>query len=289
MDRPTGTESPRDTVSGVAAKSPLPPGLSLTHLPPRGRRGLGAWVAMPARVAPDAVPLIAVHGIKRGARDQALAFAAAAAAEGRPVIAPCFDTERWSNFQQVVRHGRADTALEALMDEVRAEGIVRSARFDLCGYSAGAQFAHRFAMLHPQSVRRLTLVSAGWYTHPDAAAFPYGLGVDGRGSADWGALMQARLPDYLALPITVAVGEADCVIDCHTRTGPVLDDQQGATRLERAHRYVGALGKAAAGLSLPGPRLSVLPGAGHSFDACLGAGLLDLMFAGGGATAAPAR
>ncbi|MEO0761083.1 MAG: hypothetical protein AAFZ09_04640, partial [Pseudomonadota bacterium] len=242
--------------------------------------------------APGAVPLVAIHGISRGARAQAEAFAARATATGRPVIAPDFDTRRWPRFQQVVREGRADLALIGLLDELRLEGIVQAPRVDLAGYSAGAQFAHRFAMLHPRHVGRLTLLAAGWYTHPDTRPFPYGLAPADAAQAgtaeaslpggDWGGIMQARLGEYLARPITVAVGAGDNVVDRHTRTGPALERQQGATRLDRARRYVEVLGAEAASRGLPSPRLAVLPGAGHDFGACLRAGLVPLILPAAG-------
>ena len=40
-------------------------------------------------------------------------------------------------------------------------------RVDLVGFSGGAQFAHRFAMLYPGCVRRVVVAAAGWYTYID--------------------------------------------------------------------------------------------------------------------------
>jgi len=120
-----------------------------------GRHGLAAWVTPATAPGPDLTPPIAVHGIGRGARDQAAAFAARASALGRPVIAPEFGVVRWPLSQQAVRKGRAGRVLLALIEAVRRAAICRTARVDLFGYSGGTQFVHRFAMLHPHLVRWL--------------------------------------------------------------------------------------------------------------------------------------
>lgn len=249
------------------------------HYRASGRNGLSAWIAMPEVRGPQAASLVAVHGIKRSARDQAEAFAEQASALGSPVIAPEFDETTWPAYQQVVRKGRADLALLALIEELALSGIVRGRQFDLFGYSGGAQFAHRFAMLHPQRVRRLSIAAAGWYTFPDAACFPYGLGTAGSAAElrAWGPLMAQRLPEFLAIPITVLVGSDDCVPDESMRRRDALDRQQGKNRLSRAHAYVDALRMAASFQELPPPmvRLEILQNAEHDFRSCVGAGLVD--------------
>ncbi len=249
-----------------------------THLvwrPGRGARGLSCWIALPPNVASsldtEARPLVAVHGIHRGARAQAKGFAARAGIQQRIVIAPLFDAEAWPRYQQVVRKGRADIALLELLRDLHVYGLVPTERVDLFGYSGGAQFAHRFAMLHPQRVGRLTLSSAGWYTAPDDGAFPYGLGPGTGGDSAWGPRLAARLDEFLRLPITVAVGARDDVVDQNTRSNKVLDQTQGRTRVERAARWVAALDRAARarGLSDPDLRHELLPGCGHDFNDCL--------------------
>ena len=148
---------------------------TLQHRVAEARGDLSCWLALPPEISIDAPPLVAVHGIRRGARDQASHFAARAAALGRPVIAPLFDVKAWPRYQQVVHRERADLALLALMTELRLAGIWRTRSFELFGYSGGAQFAHRFAMLYPHLVERLTVASAGWYTFPDnRRRYPYG-------------------------------------------------------------------------------------------------------------------
>lgn len=240
------------------------------HTPALRRRGLACWLAQPSEAALDAPPLVAVHGIRRGARKQAQLYAARAAALGRTVIAPVFDAESWPRYQQVMRKGRADLALLALMADLRVAGVWRTPTFALAGFSGGAQFAHRFAMLHPELVSRLTVAAAGWYTFPDAAPFPYGFGERPGQVDDWGPHLAARFDRFLRLPIQVCVGAEDCVRDPNTRSNPELDRQQGTDRVTRARRWVASLRRSAAERDIVcRVSLNVLPGCGHDFATCV--------------------
>lgn len=252
------------------------PGYSLVRRKASGKGGLSCWIALPAAPRPGAIPLVAVHGIRRGARMQAEAFAARAAASGRPVIAPRFDAKRWPSYQRVVHRGRADLALLSLMDTLRAEGICTTRRFDLCGYSGGAQFSHRFAMLYPHLIERLAVCSAGWWTFPDNAPFPYGMGEGNAKANAWGPRIATTLARFLALDVVVAVGANDDVGDAITRRGAAIDLQQGTNRKARATRWVESLKAAAQALGLsPRVKLAILPDCGHSFRECLARGRLD--------------
>ena len=249
----------------------------------RGDRALDCWLAGAVAPRRDAPPIVAVHGISRQARQQAELLADRAGRLGRLVIAPHFDEVRWHRYQQVVRGGRSDLALLALMAELRLAGVWRTSTFDLAGYSGGAQFAHRFAMLYPNLVRRLTTCSAGWYTHPDETGFPYGLGGADRRDTGWDWRMRAGLDRFLALPIRIAVGSEDCVSDPNTRRGAVIDAQQGTDRLERAQRWASALARAAVARNLRADvAVTVLPGCGHDFAECVVRGGLDRVIMGPG-------
>ena len=237
---------------------------------------LACWLALPHRISSEASPLVAVHGIRRGARDQAELFAARAAAQGRPVIAPLFDEENWPRYQQVVRKKRADLALLALLAELRLADIWRTPSFDLAGFSGGAQFAHRFAMLYPELVARLTVASSGWFTFPDDRRFPYGLAARPGRADEWGPRLAAGLDRFLGLPIQVCVGAEDNVTDINTRSGPKIDRQQGKDRVTRAKRWAMALRRVAQERGIaPLVRLAVLPECGHDFRACVLKGGLD--------------
>ncbi|HIC82642.1 MAG TPA: hypothetical protein EYP07_17010 [Kiloniellaceae bacterium] len=249
---------------------------TLVSRPAKGRGGLACWLALPAEIDPMATPLVAIHGIQRRAKDQAAYYAGRAAALGRPVIAPLFDERAWPRYQQVVRKGRADHALLALMAELRLTGIWTTRSFELAGFSGGAQFAHRFAMLYPQLVSRLTLSSAGWYTFPDTAAFPYGLSARPGRRNDWGPRMAAGLDQFLRLPIQVCVGAEDNLLDANTRSGVEIDRQQGKDRLTRARRWGEAVSAAAVARGIaPQVSFKLLPGCGHDFRDCVEYGGLD--------------
>jgi poly(3-hydroxybutyrate) depolymerase len=249
---------------------------TLIYRPAKGRGALACWLALPAEIAAGAAPLVAVHGIQRGADDQAVLFGARAAALGRPVIAPLFDSDRWPRYQRVVHNGRGDLALLTLMTDLRLAGIWQSPRFELAGFSGGAQFAHRFAMLYPHLLSRLTVAAAGWYTFPDDTAYPYGLGARPGRTDDWGPRFAAGLHRFLRLPIQVCVGAEDCTPDDNTRSGVEIDAQQGGDRKTRATRWAEALHTAANARGFaPQVSFSVLPDCGHDFGNCVRYGGLD--------------
>jgi len=259
----------------LAAEAPVAGG-ELLFRPPAGRRGLACWLALPNEVAPGKAPLVAVHGIHRGAEAQARAFAARAFAEGRPVIAPLFDQAAWPAYQQVVRKGRADLALLALLDDLRAIGVCGGRRIALAGYSGGGQFAHRFAMLYPHMIERLTVTSAGWFTFPAAAPFPYGHGPAPKARGDWGTRMAAGLGRFLELPVAVCVGALDDQSDPTLRHRPDLDLQQGTNRVARARAWAETLRSAAGARGIAARvTFSLLPGCGHDFGDCVTRGGLD--------------
>lgn len=248
----------------------------LVYRPGTGRNGLACWLALPRYIAPDAPPLVAIHGIRRGAELQARLFGQRAAALGRPVIAPLFDKASWPRYQQAVLAGRADLALLDLLSSLRRDGIVSQGKAELFGFSGGAQFVHRFAMLHPDHVARLSIASPGWYTFPDDTPYPYGLAPRSEHADDWIADLKANLEKFLALPMNVCVGEADCLPDKNTRRGAMIDAQQGLNRMVRAERWTHAIRTRAVASGIASKiKLHVLRGCGHDFASCVTHGGLD--------------
>ncbi len=252
------------------------PAQAIMFRPAHETNGLAYWLALPHRIADDKPPLVAVHGIRRNARQQTELFAQRANALGRPVIAPLFDRQLWPRYQQTVRRGRADRALIALMQGLRNEGVWQTTQFELFGFSGGAQFAHRFAMLHPQMVTRLTVASAGWYTFPDTAPFPYGLSARSDRPDPWSAVDEPTIARFLAIPTQVCVGADDNLRDDNLRRGDRVDAQQGEHRLIRGIKWTRALQQAAVARGmLSRASFIALSACGHDFRQCVLRGGLD--------------
>lgn len=229
------------------------------------------YLYVPTTLRPLGDTLVAVHGISRNARDQAWALRAVAERFGMPLVAPLFDEVQGRGYQQLrCAEDRADLVLERIVAAVERDLQRPSGALWIWGYSAGAQFAHRFALNHPHRVAGLALGAAGWYTFPDPQRrFPEGL----RGSRRH-PHFHADLHGFLQLPVTVLVGSRDVVADPALRSTPGLVQRQGTHRLERARRWVAALRKAAAAHGSDAlATLQILPGVAHDFDAAVDAGL----------------
>jgi len=198
----------------------------------------------PTSLVRDRAPIVFVHGYKREAQEQLRLLEPLAEQSGRCLIAPFFSRTAHPRYQRLGRGQdglRADHYLDACLGVAAQRHGVDVEKFILCGFSGGAQFAHRYTLLHPHRVCKLLAIAAGWYTFPDPGlAFPRGLDARGR-------LRRANLnPEaFLTVPTTVIVGERD-TDNCNLRSGKRLDAQQGTTRVERARRWVLAMRRAAA-------------------------------------------
>ena len=229
------------------------------------------YVFIPANCEPGAEPLVLVHGISRNAAELVLRFAPHARRLGVPLIAPLFPRQAYGMYQQVIdqRHGsRADEALFAILADASARWDLSHRRIALFGFSGGGQFAHRFAILHPQRVRVCIPVSAGWYSWPDVALrWPYGLRKAPLGSVDRAALTQVAFH--------IVVGARDTRDDDALRRNAKLDALQGTDRVQRAREWHRAMQKA--GLNFGGS-FTVLPRTRHNFDSAQKHGLVPLVF-----------
>jgi len=271
------TSLPQGVLAHQSVTAIHAPGSSHELQSPDVAGGIPYYLYVPSRVDPTARPLVVVHGISRRAQVHLATFAPMAEMSGRILIAPLFSKARCKRYQQlVVDPCRADKALLATLRAVAKKTGYDMGEVDLFGFSGGAQFAHRFAMMHPERVRRLAVASAGWYTLPDLEeAFPYGLASTDNGRERF----RAKLPDFLAIPTLVMVGERDLARDNSLRRRPELDRRQGLTRVERAARWSQAMRQAAADRGIHAEiSFRVLPTCGHSFEACAqDGGLVDLV------------
>jgi poly(3-hydroxybutyrate) depolymerase len=223
---------------------------------------------------PGAPLLVTIHGISRNAAEIAARFANDQRFAAFTIVAPLFDKRRFGQYQQLIAsRGRvpSDLALFDLVAALAGEFGFDAERFRLFGFSGGAQMAHRIALLHPKRIVSVCAVAAGWYTMPDRErAYPYGLADELR----FGAVSDG----FLAVPITVAVGEFDRRIDASVRQSDVINSRQGRNRLARARAWTRAMKELADlnGLQ-PKTRLVKLRGGAHEFGQCVrDAGLMDV-------------
>jgi pimeloyl-ACP methyl ester carboxylesterase len=229
-------------------------------------------IYLPASDPADTTPLVVVHGASTTPALLFEAFLPFATAHRRILLAPSFCGPGGQGFQQLSAQGRplgAAHLLEALVEDTAGRLGVPLPRIDMMGFSGGAQFVHRYALVRPQRVRRYVAAAAGWYTRLDPdRPFPHGLGAGGA-SAD--AVIHAE--PFLRIPGCVTVGERDVVRDARLRTGRRIDTEQGEHRLARALRWVDHIGREASfrGLTCP-VRFDLLPRTGHSFREAMATG-----------------
>lgn len=223
--------------------------------------------------------LVAVHGISRNAAQMIRALTMEARRRGVVIVAPYFGRRRFSDYQRLNRKGRgrrADLALMGILDDVARLLGRRIDRFGLFGYSGGGQFVHRFAFVHPQRVDAMVIGAAGWYTLPNPA-YRYPMGIDSNP-----ALGHARfcLPELIAVPALVVVGEADVTRGPELRQGLEVNTRQGLDRIARARTWVGEMDRVACAWGIsPRHELMLLPAVGHDFDACVRVpGMVQAMF-----------
>ena len=219
---------------------------------------------IPRSVGSDPEILVLVHGLSRNAQEQANVFMPLCEERGVVALVPIFTKELHKDYQRLGRRGRGnrvDLRLHEMLTECANLSGADPSQFYLFGFSAGAQFAHRYLLAHPHRVASAAVVAAGWYTFPDhTVKFPYGTRPT---RALPGVTFNPE--EYLRVPVEVFVGELDTTNENLRRTDRV-DAQQGATRLERAHRWGAAMQDVAAAHGLPSlVTVTEVPGIVHSF------------------------
>lgn len=242
---------------------------------PRGRVVLRALTSDPIQeyllyaphsAAAGAPVMVSVHGVSRNAAKHSVMFSPACDAHGVVMVAPVFRKELHEDYQRLGRRGRGhrvDLLLHKMLGEVASVTGADVTRLHLFGFSGGAQFAHRYAMVHPHRVARAVVAAAGWYTFPDhRERFPYGIRST---STLRGVTFNPE--EFLRVPIDVLIGALDTSLDKVRSTARTVA-QQGTTRLDRARNWVAAMRAASAAFGMESRvTLTEVPGVGHSFSA----------------------
>jgi poly(3-hydroxybutyrate) depolymerase len=245
-----------------------------------GRCGQDYYLYIPRSAGKRPPLMVSIHGISRNARQHAKLLSSVAELYGVIVLAPLFSEKQFPDYQRLgrLRRGpRADLALDRIVGEVLYLTGADTERLYLFGYSGGGQFAHRYAMAHPERVAGVVIGAAGWYTMPQSKnAFPYGVGL----CQDLPSL-RFDSSRFLRVPMTVIVGARDTDRDPGLNKSERIDRLQGRTRVERAITWVKTMNLVAKNRGMAEHfSVEVLPGVDHSFELGVSHGALqDRIFA----------
>lgn len=209
--------------------------------------------------------IVLIHGISRNAETIIESFSKTIDVNTL-LIAPLFSKEYATDYQRLGRKNkgpRADYMLQAIVNELRNKFKFTTKKINLFGFSAGAQFAHRFAFAHPNAVNKVALVAAGWYTLP-SAQLKYPLGLKLNGEFTDITFEQQRL---LRTQFRVFIGEKDNLRDKALNKNRHIDAIQGRNRIERANNWIISMMNQCHKLNIINPiNLIKLPNVYHDFN-----------------------
>jgi len=181
--------------------------------------------------------LVLIHGISRNADEIINEFSKIAETHCVLLIAPVFNKSFSTDYQRLGRKGkgpRSDYQLMAIIKDCQKELMLSFKRFDIFGFSAGAQYTHRFALAHPNLVNKVVLVAAGWYTLPTfELPYPRGLRIKNQFSD-----IVFEPSRFLRIPFKVFIGSLDNKRDRALNKNIKIDLTQGKNRLARARNWV---------------------------------------------------
>tara|TARA_Y100001936_G_scaffold231556_1_gene255620 strand:- start:134 stop:1051 length:918 start_codon:yes stop_codon:yes gene_type:complete len=121
--------------------------------------------------------------------------------------------------------------IEPLFDSVKNSLSLESEKYNLFGFSAGAQFVHRFIQFKPDArFDKVVAGAAGWYTVPDnSIPFPYGY--------DNSILISTNLSNLLSSDLHIQVGALDNNPNSAGLRHNEYADAQGLNRVTRAVHF----------------------------------------------------
>lgn len=190
--------------------------------------------------------LFVFHGNGRNAREIRNAWITEANAKNFIIIAPEFTEQSFPGGNAYIlgnvyvdsnnpspqtlnpEEDWAFSVIEPLFDEIKSRTGNQSSTYSMFGFSAGAQFAHRFMLFKPEArVNKIVASAAGWYTVPDASiTFPYGV--------DESPIENVAPASYFSKDLTLQIGTLDNDPNAPALRRNTVVDQQGNNRYDRA-------------------------------------------------------
>lgn len=229
------------------------------------------YLFAPGHIAPETPVFASVHGVSLNALSHAELFLPYAKKHNAVLVVPLFKSGRFSDYNclGLTKKGeRADKQFINILEQAGAETGADASRIFLFGYSAGAQFAHRFALVHPERIKKLCLGAPGYFSMLDDTPFP--LGLLGMGEA---AEKQVDLDAFLRIPVCLCVGAEDVCRDTSLLQSADVDALQGRTRRERCLAWFTHLVSLADKRGIGTEYLfRILANCPHSFEKCMETG-----------------
>jgi hypothetical protein len=123
------------------------------------------------------------------------------------------------------------SVIDPLFNYIRSVTSNTSNQYNLIGFSAGGQLAHRtFLFSNSIYCNKTIAMSSGWYTTiNENIDFPYGINES--------PLLASSIPSLLAKELIILVGENDNDPNAPLLRRNSLVDQQGTNRLDRAEHF----------------------------------------------------
>ena len=121
--------------------------------------------------------------------------------------------------------------IEPLFDSIKNSLSLENDKYNMFGFSAGAQFVHRFIQFKPNArFDKIVAGAAGWYTVPDnTIPFPYGY--------DNSILISTNLSNLLSSDLYIQVGALDNNPNSAGLRHNEYADAQGLNRVTRAVHF----------------------------------------------------
>ena len=216
---------------------------------PLANKPTTVYYHIPTGITENSRIIIVFHGASRDALENRDAMIANADRNQQILIVPEFSSQNFPggdgyNLGNIFVDGDNPSAstlnnedqwafslIEPLFDFVKNATANTTSLYNVFGFSAGGQFAHRFVFF--KSTARFDKVvasSSGWYTMPDNQVdFPYGIKES--------PILANSLPAIFNKKITILIGAADNDPNAAgLRTNSIVD-VQGDNRLARANYF----------------------------------------------------
>lgn len=220
--------------------------------------------------------LVSIHGLSRNYDSHFNMNLDYAMEKEYILIVPEFGNENFNTYSTlgvIDNNNRADLALNEILQDVSRRINQNIEKINLVGYSAGAQFAHRYAMVHPEKINKLFICAPGFYTFLDENIYyPLGLKSKKYQNIDF----RNKIKEFLNLEIFLYVGEKDLSREGNLKKNEFLDRTQGKTRVERAKNWYKEINNRRKEFKIyKNFKFELIQNTPHSFEKSMNNGLKD--------------